>query len=348
MVWQPANRWRTHGSIFPAGRASSSARSRTARAPPRRAGARTGRSPPPASVRGSLPPRRTGMEVPATGGAVPVELDTPSRDGELARGGWRQRDIVQGRVLDVQDASAGEAMEVVVGGKGRFVQQASFRSLQAKDLADPLQGLQGGVHGVQGHHGMGLPDHLVDLSRAGMPQLTDRSEDRCPLGGELEPVGPEARRQLPPKGGGRMVRRFPLHIFLTKKLSLIIISPASLVKAPESDPQPIPCDFAWKAGWTPGRARPGYPGGRIREKVWLSEPTVGRARREVDNGGIRDTFHQGVRQRFLSITNQTREPGYEGDLPEARLVSVIQCRHRSRTTRRRCLHGKAVEGQQEL
>lgn len=88
-------------------------------------------------------------------------------------------------------------MEVVVAGKGRLVEQAALRSFEPEDLTNPLQGLQGGVHGVQRQHGMRLTDHLVDLSRAGMPKLAHGPVDRGALRGQPEPVGSERRGQLP-------------------------------------------------------------------------------------------------------------------------------------------------------
>ncbi len=82
-------------------------------------------------------------------------------------------------------------MEVVVAGKGRLVQETSLRPLQPKDLANPLQGLQGSVHGVQRHHGMALTDHLVDLSRAGVSQPAHSPVHGGALGRQPEPVSPK-------------------------------------------------------------------------------------------------------------------------------------------------------------
>jgi hypothetical protein len=124
--------------------------------------------------------------------------------------------------MDVQDAPAGEAMEVVVDGKGRLVEQAALRSFEAEELTHPLQGLQGGVHGVQRYHGMGLADHLVDLSRAGMPKLAHGPVDGGALGGQPEPMGAERLGQLPPgrcPGGGLPCGLFRFHFFLNDNFS---------------------------------------------------------------------------------------------------------------------------------
>jgi hypothetical protein len=139
------------------------------------------------------------MEVPATGGAVAVEFHAAPGHRELAPDGCRQRDLVQPRVLDVQDAAAGETLEVVVNGKCGLVKQGALRSCQPEDPANPLQRLQGGIHSIQRQHGMGLTDHLMDLSRADMPKLAHGPVHRGALGRQLELVGPERLGQLPPR-----------------------------------------------------------------------------------------------------------------------------------------------------
>src|SRR3989338_9142319 len=107
------------------------------------------RSPEPwrtASLAPGLPPSKQGRrdlllgrgrtQVSATPGAGAAELHAACGEGERARGGCRQRDLVQRGVLDVQDAPAGEAMEVVMDGRGRLEEQAALQSCEPEDLAN--------------------------------------------------------------------------------------------------------------------------------------------------------------------------------------------------------------------
>jgi len=87
--------------------------------------------------------------VPTTIGTVAVEFHAAPGHREPAPDGCRERDLVQRRVLDVQDAAAGEALEVVVNGKCGLVKQGALRSCEPEDPANPLQRLQGGIHGIQ-------------------------------------------------------------------------------------------------------------------------------------------------------------------------------------------------------